>query len=115
MGGSNETRLPGSDNLRIHESGGDVHVHDDVRGTKFFMPTKQFKKEYSQIKKVLQSQKPPYQAFMNDHNNVRLVGELDNDQIEWRLETGKLGPLKGTEPVPALAGFDELDGFIGSI
>ena len=38
MGGANEQRLPGPDNLRINESGGDVHVHDDVRGTKLILP-----------------------------------------------------------------------------
>ena len=114
MGGNNETRLPGPDNLRIHESNGDVHIHDDARGTKFFMPKKQFKKKYDPLRKQLMAQVPPYEAFIQDHNGVRLVGELDVNKIVWGLATGKspAGAPKGT---PALTGLDELDDFAASL
>ena len=106
MGGSYETHLSGPDNLRIHESDSDVHVHDDVRGTKLVMPAKQFKKEHARLRKELLAQQPPYEASMVDANDVRLVGELDVDQIEWRLETGK--PGKSKQAAPVLVGIIEI-------
>lgn len=114
MGGSNETTLTGLSTLRIHESGGNVHVHDDLRGTKLSMPVKKFKKEYARVKKDLEAQKPPYSAYTTDANGVRLLGELDVDLVEWSLEVGKK-PAAAKAATPGLAGFDALDTFVGQL
>lgn len=116
MGGSHETRLPGPDNLRIHESGGDVHIHDDVRGTKFAMPATKFKNEYELVKKDLEMQKPPFTSYTTDANGVRLLGELDVNKIEWSLEVGKkLVVPAAAAATPGLIGFVDLDNFVGQL
>ncbi len=114
MGGSHETRLPGPDNLRIHESGGDVHVHDDLRGTKFVMPVDLFKPNYARMKNELEARKSPFTSYTNDANGVRLLGELDVDKIEWSLEVGKQ-PTSASAASAHLRGFVELDSFVGQL
>lgn len=42
MGGKNETTIGG---LRLHESAGEVHVHDDGKSVKFIMDALTFKEE----------------------------------------------------------------------
>lgn len=46
MGGTNETTLSG---LRMHVSGGKVHIHDDSKKVKFTADTKTFKKEVESV------------------------------------------------------------------
>ena len=105
MGGSNQTNLPGQDSLRIHESGGNVHVHDDTEGIKFEMKVKKFKAEYDSLKKALSAPKPTvFDGKIEDHNGVRLVAERDQDTINWRLES---------DLVP-VGGFDEMDDFLNN-
>jgi len=114
MGGNNETRLPGPANLRVHESGGDVHVHDDLRGTKFYMLAARFKTEYARMRAELEKQKPPYEVSTSDQNGVWLFGELDGQTIIWSLVVSSTKKI--TPAVPAtLAGFAELDSFVGSL
>ncbi len=114
MGGSHETRLPGSDNLRIHESGGDVHVHDDLRGTKFCMSLEKFKKEYARVKHDLEAKISPFSAHMTSTQGVLLIGELDVDKVEWSLQVHR----QAAPPVAVaseLSGFVALDQFVGQL
>ena len=47
MGGANQFN---ESNLRIHESGGDVHVHDDAKSVRFKMSVGDWKTKYAQLK-----------------------------------------------------------------
>jgi len=46
MGGSNETTIAG---LRMHVSGGEVHVHDDSHSLKFSKKVEDFKSEVKDV------------------------------------------------------------------
>ena len=109
MGGSHQTNLPGTNNLRIHETGGKVHVHDDVEKLKFEMDVKKFKAEYDSLKTTLTAPKPSvFEGKIEDHNGVRLTAERDQqsgqDIVEWKLES---------DLVP-VGGFDEIDDFLSN-
>jgi hypothetical protein len=112
MGGSYEERLPGPSNLRIHEKSGDIHVHDDARRTKLKMPVADFKKAYAKAKKVLEKGDPKdCVATVDDGTGMSLVGELNGNAVEWRLESTSTARTKSA---PVL-GFDALDRITGKV
>ena len=102
---SDETRLAGKDNLRIHENTGEVHVHDNAKGLKFSMKVKKFKTEYAAVKKSLTHPKPKvFEHKIEDANGTRLIAIRDGDDVAWSLEA---------DLVP-VTGFDEVDGFLSN-
>lgn len=103
MGGSNETILDGPDKLRMHESCGRVHIHDDKRNIKFDMKMKKFKSEYSASRAgLLTAGNTGFIAKIEDHNGVALMGEIDRDQIDWSLDAQIVQPT----------GLDAIDSFL---
>ena len=112
MGGQYEERLPGSSNLRIHEKGGDIHVHDDARSMKLKMPASDFKKAYAKARKALEKGDPKdFVQSIDDGNGMSLVGELNGGCVEWRLETTVTVKAAG-KPIQ---GFDALDRIIKQV
>jgi hypothetical protein len=90
----------------MHESGGDVHIHDDKTKTKFCMKMKKFKPAYDKLKTDLSAVAPTvFESEIEDpKGRVKLVAERDKDNIEWRLDIEQ----------PVLVGFDEMDDFLGN-
>lgn len=111
MGGNNETRLAGPAHLRIHENSGEVHIHDDVRGTKFVMDAPTFKTKARSLEVLLS--RPPFEAEIADRNGVRFVSEVSGSLVHFSL---RVGPTAKQAASPTtLAGLATLDSFVDTI
>lgn len=105
MGGSNEIRIG---MLRVHESGSEVHVHDDKAGVKFAMDAGDFETSYGSLKSMIKSGRPDEQ-FMIDDKGVKLIARVTTKiankfRIAWSVEA----------PAP-IYDFDSMDAFVGNL
>lgn len=113
MGGSHEFRLQGpGGELRVHQSNGEVHVHNDK--VKFAFPAKDFSKEYFALKaRIIDAMEAgddfPLQSHLMDDRGTKLVAskKADGSGIEWSLDAS------GAKVIPG--GFDKMDDFVGKL
>lgn len=73
MGGQFETKLNG---LRMHVNNNEVHIHDDNKGMKFYMPSSDFKAEINESLK----------EFEKAEGTVKISGERCDDL--YLMKTG---------------------------
>jgi len=88
MGGERETKVPKSQSqstptslgdIRIHESGGEVHFHDDKSKLKVAVPVAEWWKEWQRLKTPSVSQQWDYIDSINS-TLLSIVSEIDRDK-----------------------------------
>jgi hypothetical protein len=90
MGGTNEDTISG---LRIHESDGDIHIHDDSKDLKFKLDLEDFKKEVNASFEALKKKDGLCEIFGNNSDTlcfIRRKGKfsmfiLDNNSIKQKI------------------------------
>lgn len=97
MGGSSEFKIG---DLRVHESGGEVHVHDDKKGLRFVMPVADFKGEYDNLKAAIEDGVVKKATISSGDKTLRATEYAG--RIEWALTV-------------RVQGFAEFDDFVSKI
>ena len=97
MGGNSEFTIG---DLRVHESNGDIHIHDDKKSLKLAMPTSDFKREYADLKSSIED--GVVKKAMISNGDMKLTAEQDRGKVSWTL--GR-----------SCVGFSEFDAFVSKI
>ena len=97
MGGNSEFTIG---DLRVHESNGDIHIHDDKKNIKLAISAADFKREYADLKSSIED--GVVKKAMISRGDMKLTAEQDKGQVSWTL--GR-----------SCAGFSEFDAFVSKI
>lgn len=112
MGGERETEVPqvrtskkgaiSVDRVRIHESKGEVHFHDDARKMKVAVPTYVWHKAWEQLSSL---QLRTWRFFDPTNSSVLLVA------VSWNRENGKVVLDMELQPANPDKTFSSLNAF----
>ena len=103
MGGKNETTVPAKKSgkagesidvgsLRVHESGGEIHLHDDANKLKCAVPVATWSKEWSNLWKRVHERWTFADAENGTWMSATIVIVDGNAKIEIGIEELKISP-----------------------
>lgn len=105
MGGNYEMKIGG---LRVHENGGNIHIHDDSNNIKFSMPVSDFKTKFEACKANFLSLKADDLRIADDQG-VELRGAVTmaagTKKMSWTLCRRRIDH----------SGFDQFEDFLNKV